>query len=218
MAGRKPAEKTVTTMELALCRYLWESNVTKRVIRKKLKWGWRKLDRILQVHEFPNRLNSEVRNGSLEAEKFLTQFAALRGGLQANRTLQHYVDFYDLKNKKRIRESVQLGSLQTSELMFSIHVGVVSILEETLNHLKSSWGLKQHTKKLDIAYGLQKVLLRLMGLQCWLAGICEDSASGYDKLLPELIEVETDSPWDDTILNWYLDQIEKAVGLLPPEN
>jgi hypothetical protein len=103
MAGRKPAEETVTRDEVVWCRFLWDNNITKKKIREILKWGWRKLDKIIEYYEFPERPASACRHQVKDAEGWVLYYGTFSIGEHVPPPIEEYYRMYDLQQFERAR-------------------------------------------------------------------------------------------------------------------
>ena len=103
MAGRKPAQETVTRDEVVWCRFLWDNNITKKKIREILKWGWRKLDKIIEYYEFPERPASARRHQVKDVEGWVLYYGTFSIGEHVPPPIEEYYRMYDLQQLERAR-------------------------------------------------------------------------------------------------------------------
>ena len=217
MAGRKPAEATVTTMELAWCRLLWDNFVTKKGIRRKLKWGWRKLDKILEFYNFPKRPPGAARHEYPVVEEYVIKYATHPINEDGMTHLQRYIDYYDLKNMERIRRNEFTRAMITTELMNSVVLGILNIIGTNSDQIKSFTGHKELSKKMDIIYKVHRILLKILDHRCRLVGLFSDKKTKIRGFGGNQLRMDHNTPWDDASYDWYDEELEKAIRLLDPE-
>ncbi|GEM_PF-5408666 len=103
MAGRKPAEETVTRHDVVWCRFLWDNYITKKKIREILGWGWRKLDKIIEYYEFPERPASACRHQVKDFEGWVIYYGTFSKGEHDPPPIEKYYRMYDLQQLERAR-------------------------------------------------------------------------------------------------------------------
>jgi len=170
MAGRKPAEETVTRHDVVWCRFLWDNKITKKKIREILGWGWRKLDKIIEYYEFPERPASACRHKIKDLEEWVLYYGTFSKGEHDPAPIEEYYRMYDLQQLERAKR-LEFAKL----MMLSDEIGhfvreFLKLLGTSAEEIAATNDVSVLQKKWKYYHKPLKMLMNLLNNQAELFG------------------------------------------------
>ena len=152
--GRPPAHMTVSELEVAQLRVLWDAGVPYRSIQRKLGWGKQKIRRIAEYYSFPKRRDPLACQETI-AQNVLTE-------PKSNLRVQHFQKDYTQLSAEQLREEKFQRQMQTTDTLERLAWEVIEVMGMSREAIANFEGQDELLKKAQILKGASELLHKTM--------------------------------------------------------
>ena len=152
--GRPPAHMTVSELEVAQLRVLWDAGVPYRSIQRKLGWGKQKIRKIAEYYSFPKRRDPLACRETI-AQNVLTE-------PKSNLRVQHFQKDYTQLSAEQLRKEEFQQQMQTTDTLQRLAWEVIEVMGTTREEIAAFDGQDELLKKTQILKGANELLHKTM--------------------------------------------------------
>ena len=152
--GRPPAHMTVSELEVAQLRVLWDAGVPYRSIQSKMGWGKQKIRRIAEYYSFPKRRDPLACRETI-AQNVLTE-------PKSNQRVQHFQKEYTQLSAEQLRKEEFQQQMQTTDTLQRLAWEVIEVMGTTREEIAAFDGPDELLKKTQILKGANELLHKTM--------------------------------------------------------
>jgi len=152
--GRPPAHRTVSELEVAQFRVLWDAGVPYSSIQSKMGWGKQKLRKIAEYYSFPKRRDSFACRETI-AKNVLTE-------PKSNLRVKHFQKDYTQLSAEQLRDEEFQRQMQTTDTLERLAWEVIEVMGMSRNAIASFEGQDELLKKVQVLKGASELLHKTM--------------------------------------------------------
>jgi len=145
---------TVSDLEVAQFRVLWDAGVPYRSIQSKIGWGKQKIRRIAEYYSFPKRRDPLACQETI-AQNVLTE-------PKSNLRVQHFQKDYTQLSAEQLREEKFQRQMQTTDTLERLAWEVIEVMGMSRDAIASFEGQDELLKKVQVLKGASELLHKTM--------------------------------------------------------
>jgi len=145
---------SVSDLEVAQFRVLWDAGVPYRSIQSKIGWGKQKIRRIAEYYSFPKRRDPLACQETI-AQNVLTE-------PNSNQRVQHFKKEYTQLSAEQLRKEEFQQQMQTTDTLQRLAWEVIEVMGTTREEIAAFDGQDELLKKTQILKGANELLHKTM--------------------------------------------------------